>query len=283
MPVDLKTCRQTFRKLDRQILKLGKDGSAANIHNFRTSSRRVETILEEFCPDLDRNTRKLLKMLSLLRKKVGKLRDLEVQTASLKNLKITRELGHKGQLIRGMNAENVKRKRKFFKVFDEETQRELRKRLKRVSEDFKAPANLEPVRIALRNFAPFGRQHSPLTQHTLHRYRIAGKKARYIAELGGNDPKAKQLVADLKRMQDVIGDWHDWMQLSEKGAGMFGEEKNSALVAALRNIARAKFRNSLNVLSETRQKLSAETKAANPGVARKPPVPAAPTDAAAAA
>ncbi len=222
-------------------------------------------------------------MLSLLRKKVGKVRDLEVQTASLKNLKITRELGHKGQLIRGMNAENVNRKRKFFKVFDEETQRELRKRLKRVSEDFSVAQKLEPVRVALRNFAPSAGRQQPLTQQTLHRYRIAGKKARYIAELGGDDPKAKQLVADLKRMQDVIGDWHDWMQLSEKAAGMFGEEKNSALVAALRNIARAKFRNSLSVLSETRQKLSAEAKAANSGGARKLPTAVAPAVAAAAA
>jgi CHAD domain-containing protein len=110
-----------------------------------------------------------------------------------------------------------------------------------------------------------------LTQQTLHRYRIAGKKARYIAELGGKDPTAKELVADLKRMQDIIGDWHDWMQLSARAAGMFGEEKNSALVAALRNIARAKFRNSLSIVAETRQKLSAEAKAATSAGARKPP------------
>ncbi len=283
MPIDLKTCRQTFRKLNRRIVELGKDGSAANIHNFRTSSRRVETILEELYPDPDRNTRKLLRILSRLRKKVGKVRDLEVQTASLKNLKITRELVHKGQLIREMNAENVRRKKKFVKAFDEETQRELRRRLRRVSVDLSVAENFEPARIALRSFASVGRPHSPLTQQTLHRYRIAGKKARYIAELSGGDSKARQLVADLKRMQNVIGDWHDWMQLSERATGMFGEAKDSALVAALRNIARAKFRNSLDVVAETRQRISAESKAANPATVRKAPISVAPAVAAAAA
>ena len=284
MPFDLKACRQALRKLDRQTAKLGKEVSAENIHNFRTSSRRVETILENLSPDPDRNTRKLLKILSGLRRKAGRVRDLEVQTASLKNLKITRELRHKTQLIRSMHAEHAQRQKKFLRAFASETQRELRRRLKRVLSVFQVANDLEPVILALQDINPLARQHAPLTQQTLHRYRIAGKRARYLAELAENKSEAKQLVSELKRMQDVIGDWHDWLQLSERAAEMFGGEQNSALVAALRNSTRAKFRDALNVLAETRRQLfpgnNAKTKVAS---GRKPSVSGNTPDATAAA
>lgn len=274
MTFDTKASCRIFQKLDRQIVKLSKEASAANVHKFRTSSRRVEAVLEELCSDPDRNARKLLKLLAGLRKKAGEVRDLEVQVAALKNLKIAREVGHKAQMIRSMAAEHAKRNKKFAKALDDQTQRQLRKRLKRVTADFEVPADLQPANVALQAFASLGRTHAPLTQTTLHRYRIVGKKARYIAELAKADPGAKRVVDELKRMQDVIGDWHDWLQLSQKAAEMFGGAQDSALVAAVRNITRAKFRHSLTVLAETRQKLFAEKKstAINLPSNRKPPV-----------
>ncbi|GAC1430306.1 MAG: hypothetical protein NVS1B11_06140 [Terriglobales bacterium] len=274
MPFDTKASNRIFKKLERQIVKLNKDSSAPNIHGFRTSSRRVEAVLQELCPDSDRNTRKLLKLLAGLRKKAGKVRDLEVQVAALKNLKIAREGGHKAQLIRNMTAEHAKRNKKFAKAFDDKTRRQMHKRLKRAAADFEAPVNLEPANVALRGFGLLGRTHAPLTQATLHRYRIVGKKARYIAELATQDDgAARRVVDELKRMQDVIGDWHDWLQLSEKAAEMFGGAQDSPLVSALRNITRAKFRHSLTVLGEIRQKLLADKQSAaiNPPSNRKPP------------
>jgi hypothetical protein len=57
-------------------------------------------------------------------------------------------------------------------------------------------------------------------------------------------------------MQDVIGDWHDWVQLADKAEKLFGGVQDSALVAALRNITRAKFRQAVNTLTETRAALA---------------------------
>ena len=275
MPFDTKASRRIFQQLDRRIAKLTKDRSAANIHNFRTSSRRVETVLEALCPAPDRSTGKLLKLLASLRKKAGKVRDLEVQVAALKNLKIARESGQKGQLIRSMTAEHAKRSKKFARAFDDKTQRRLRKRLKRLVTDFKVREDFHPIEVAAHAFSASAKNTAPLTQTTLHRYRIVGKKARYIAELAKDDPGATQFVDELKQMQDVIGDWHDWLQLSERASEMFGAVQDSALVAALRNITRAKFRHSLTVLAETRQKLFGEHKSAgvNPPSNRKPPAP----------
>ena len=43
-------------------------------------------------------------------------------------------------------------------------------------------------------------------------------------------------------MQDRIGDWHDWLQLTARAQKLLGGPSDSALVAALRNITRAKYR-----------------------------------------
>jgi len=82
-----------------------------------------------------------------------------------------------------------------------------------------------------------------------------GKRARYLAEIAGDDPQAKQLVEQLKRMQDVIGDWHDWLKLTERAEGVFDGAQGAVLIAALRNITRAKYRQALEVLEETRKTL----------------------------
>ena len=55
----------------------------------------------------------------------------------------------------------------------------------------------------------------PLTEKTLHSFRIAAKHARYLAELAGENPAAKVFVDELKHAQDAAGEWHDAVKLKE--------------------------------------------------------------------
>jgi hypothetical protein len=59
-------------------------------------------------------------------------------------------------------------------------------------------------------------------------------------------------------MQDVIGDWHDWLKLTQKAEAIFGGVRDSALVAMLRNVTQAKFRQSVDAVAETRAAFSAK-------------------------
>jgi hypothetical protein len=74
-------------------------------------------------------------------------------------------------------------------------------------------------------------------------------------------------------MQDVLGDWHDWLKLTEKAEKLYGGVQDSSLVAALRNVTQAKFRQAIDVLSSTRTALEGR-KAAAPAP-RKPKAAAA--------
>jgi CHAD domain-containing protein len=259
MPIDLKRSRMAFQRLGREVTKLTKDPAPASVHKFRTNSRRIEALLSEVASNLNRNDKKLLKLLSRLRKKAGRVRDLDVEIASLRSLKIPEGNGHKSQFVDALVEERAKREEKLARAFDRETANEVRKRLTRAASEIDLPKNIEPLTLTLSKLAKLGRDHVPLTEKTLHQYRIIGKRARYIAELADHDLEAKRVVDQLKHMQDVIGDWHDWLKLTQRAEALFGGVRDSALVAMLRNVTQAKFRQSIDAVAETRAALSGKS------------------------
>src|SRR5579863_5308014 len=257
MPVNLKRSRLVFQRLARELTKLAKNQAPESVHKFRTNSRRVEALLSEVVPQLSRNDKKLLKLLARLRKRAGRVRDLDVEIASLRSLKTPEGNGHKSEFVSALMQDRAKHERKLAKAFNRKTADEVRKRLKRASE-IDVPKDTEPLTLTLTKLAKLGREHVMLTEKTLHQYRIIGKRARYIAELAGQDAEAKRVVDQLKHMQDVIGDWHDWLKLTQRAEALFGGIRDSALVAMLRNVTQAKFRQSVDAVAETRAVLSSK-------------------------
>jgi CHAD domain-containing protein len=274
MSVDRKRSRLAFQKLSRQLSKLSSKPAPENVHKFRTYGRRIEALLDTLIPHPNRNDRKLLRLLARLRRKAGRVRDLDVQISALRNLKIPQEAARKSSLIHALVEERHEREKKLARAFDRDALRDLRHRLKRAAAD-KIPLATDPLAIALRQLQTLARDRAPLTEKTLHRYRVVGKRARYLAELAGQASEVVRTVELLKRMQDVLGDWHDWLKLTERAEELFGSTSDSALVAALRNVTRSKFRKAVDVLAETRIALS-HAQPAPPAAAppRKAPVPA---------
>jgi CHAD domain-containing protein len=256
MPPRPEQVRAPFRKLARQLPKLSGKLAPENIHKFRSSSRKVEVLVSDLAANRTSNDKKLLKLLGRLRKKAGRLRDLDVQSVALRSLKIPQEPGRKSQLMRTLSEERAQREKKLAKSLDKKTVSELRKRLKRTAADLEIPKNADPLSQARQKLSELEVDPGAVTERTLHQFRITGKRARYIAELAGKDAEGTRLIGLLNHMQDVIGDWHDWVQLANKAEKQFGGVQESALVSALRNIARAKFRQAVNTLIETRTALA---------------------------
>jgi CHAD domain-containing protein len=273
MPVDQNQCRIVFQKLHRQLTKVTKKLDPASVHKVRTYSRRVEALLGDLDPEPNRNTRKLLKLLSRLRKKAGRVRDLDVQMSNLRGLKIASEAGQKSHLQRELAQERGKQAKKLARSLDKENARELHRRLKRAAGELEFSESTKPLSVTMRELSQLERSQGPLTEKTLHQYRIAGKRARYLAEFAGKDPEAQRVVEQLKRLQDVIGDWHDWLKLTERAEELFGGVRDSALVAALRNLTRAKFREGVDAVVEMRGGLTEKKTPSQQAVAeRKIPV-----------
>jgi len=261
MLLDHADVRPVFRKLSRQLSKLGSKSAPDAVHKFRTSSRRVEVLVTDLAQERSRNDKKLLKLLDRLRKKSGRVRDLDVEIAALRSLKIPQEPARKSRLMRTLAEERANREKKLIKVLNKKTIAEVRKRLKRTAGTLEIPGTTNPVEVAMRKITELEVGNSAVSEQTLHSFRLASKRARYIAEMAGHDAEGMRLVEQLKRMQDAIGDWHDWEQLARRAEKLYGGAQDSALVAALRNVTRAKFRQAVNVLTETRSTLTGKKRA----------------------
>jgi CHAD domain-containing protein len=258
--------RLLFNRVQRYIGSLAKTLAADNVHRFRTNSRRVEALITQLEPET-RNKKKLLKSLSRLRKKAGELRDLDVQIAFLKALKVPDRHNHRAQLLEILSEEHTRRSAKLAKAFDPEAVRKLRKRLHRAESEIEFDG-FQPLRSAYACLPRLGQV--PFNEKFLHACRIACKQARYLAELDTESPVAVEFVTELKRAQDAIGEWHDVLKLQEHAEDRFGSARESALVAALQNIARARFRRAEGALMTSLTAISRTQSHAKPALEPKP-------------
>lgn len=270
MSIASKRSRMVFEKLEEDLLKLSSKPRAENVHRFRTGTRRLQTLLGELSPKLDRNQKKLLKLLGRIRKRAGKVRDLDVQMAALRSLKMPREPRRKTQLVNHLIELRVEQEKKLKKAVDQSAVREIRKRLKRAAKNFKPEASRDPLQVARKMLDRIDHSDAPLSEAVLHQYRILSKRARYAAEFAGQSSDATQFIAGLKRIQDAVGDWHDWLTLTQTAAQHLGDVRESSLVAELHNVTGAKFRHAVAVLSHLRAKLGTETQHPAPGAVRAP-------------
>jgi CHAD domain-containing protein len=262
-----------IRKLDQLLAQTHAKPQPERVHLIRTTARRLEALLETLGSGADRKERKLRKRLKRLRRKAGGVRDIDVQIAALRKLKIGREQERKARLMQALNEQRSQREQGLAKALANKNVQKVRKALHRWSAGVSATAKPEPAASAagareddavaapLRMFASLARQVRTLTPENLHAYRTRCKRIRYVAEMAGKVSGAKRIVNQLKRMQDAAGDWHDWQTLTQTAESLFTRALASGLVAALRNVTNAKFVQARGVCQEARRALLAEYRA----------------------
>ena len=270
--IDHARTQSLFRKLEKLLTHQG-SASPERVHHVRTTVRRLEAVLQVCFPEPTSRLKKLERALKTVRRRAGRVRDLDVQMSALRGLKIGREGDRKSNLLSHLAEEREAAEQKFQKTLAASLSGKLMKRLDRTAKDLsqlsaspkpgqpvKAPAWLgfEPVSASLRMFARASRESKTLTPENLHSFRTRCKRIRYVTEMAGNTPEAKRIAGELKRLQDAIGDWHDWLTLTETAEDLFSRSLGSALVAALRNITSAKFVEAKTVAENVRRELMRE-------------------------
>jgi CHAD domain-containing protein len=148
------------------------------------------------------------------------------------------------------------REKKLSKALTREAVREIHKRLKRTRKDFHADGNRDPLSVARQILEPIAKADGFPTEELVHQYRLLGKRARYAAEFASKSPESAQFIAQIERVVDALGDWHDWLTLTQSAAARLGDVRQSSLVAALHNVTGAKFRNAVTSLSASHSAFS---------------------------
>jgi len=232
------------------------------LHQIRTSARRLESSLAAMDIGKKRLRKRLERNLPALRKRLGKVRDMDVLTAhaiSIDSKASEREclvqlLEHLG----AKRSEYTKRLRKAAKSYGPR----LRNDLAKIAETMDDAANRSGQNGAV-GFA--GQQALPLrelvsgldrpkrlNQSNLHSYRLKVKELRYILQLS-KKRLSQELVKKLGEVKDAIGEWHDWEDLRAITAEVVNGGQQSELARQLKKITHQKFDNALSITNHMRK------------------------------
>ena len=216
MALDADKLQRTVRKLRKVLREPDARPGAERVHDIRTRTRRLESAVEALGLDggrLDSHLRRL-------RKRAGKVRDMDVLTAHATTVAVPGEEACLVELLQYLGAERYRHARRLcaFVRRDGSTLRRLLKRADRriarcLTDDGEAdPARTRTMAAALalsRDLAA----PATLTHVTLHPYRLKVKELRYVLQMSG-DADRSELVACLGEIKDAIGEWHDWQTLA---------------------------------------------------------------------
>jgi CHAD domain-containing protein len=130
-------------------------------------------------------------------------------------------------------------------------------------------AHRPAVRLALEDYLRLMDAMPLLDRENLHDFRKGAKKARYVAESDDNDQSAVAMAKAVKRVQDTIGEWHDWVVVAEEAREALG--KNGALLQAeLEARAQQAYERALRITATMGRRFVGEWRALQPRRTRSP-------------
>jgi CHAD domain-containing protein len=263
MELDADRIRKNVRKLGKALKQAAKQPSPDKIHDLRTHARGFEATLEALSLDSKRNERRLLRRVGDIRKRAGKVRDLDVHTAHLSMLHIKEEERDCGvQLFEYLGAARYKRAARFVALM-RKYRTVIRKRLKRTSsriekfldQNDQSSSQSEAVKNAIASALSLTSELATpanLNRGNLHPFRLKIKELHYVLQMMNNSGQEK--FADvLVKSKDAIGEWHDWEELIALAKKVLTHEPNCLLLCELRAISERNYELALSITNKMRK------------------------------
>ncbi len=259
--------------------RLSHEGSPKHVHLLRTSCRRLDVILA----NTPNHPNKLRQRLRKLRREAAKVRDLDVQLHALATVQLPLVADEQRRVTRRLEGKRARKEKELRDLVAKQRDKVARpiKVVRADTSGASSAASRRYARTALDQFlraADESRSNDDVAE--LHDFRLACKKARYLAEM--SDPKqARPVIQQLKLIQDAIGDWLDWEMLIASSQKALKNPGTSPLLTALRAQARSRMLNAQRVREEATTRLRelssslSREKAQSSASARKPPMRAA--------
>jgi CHAD domain-containing protein len=130
-------------------------------------------------------------------------------------------------------------------------------------------AHRPAARLALEDYLRLMEAMPLLDKENLHDFRKGAKKARYVAESDDKDPAAQALAKAVKRVQDAIGEWHDWAVMAEESQEALGKG-GASLQGELEARAQHAYERALRVTATIGRRVVGEWRALRPVRTRSP-------------
>ena len=221
MPFDLDRIQKSTRNVRKFLRKNPRRPSSEDIHDLRTSTRTLETAFETLGLDQKRSVRRLIQEMNNLRKRAGKVRDMDVLTEDALTVKQDGEQACHVKLVEHLGSKRIKYAKKLRRDIRAESdnlgsdlkrsgarlEKLLRKAEKNADSSLGPAAMARVIQLSLELQKP-----TRLTRNNLHPYRLKVKELRNVLQMSEKpgDPGFLQKLGEVK---DAIGEWHDWEEL----------------------------------------------------------------------
>lgn len=263
-----KRMRGLNRDLVTAVSKVLNDAKPKGIHRLRSTIRRIESLVSYANPDLGKKEKRTLGKIADLRKRAGKVRDFDVQTEILETLgngSAAKERVALAELLQKKREQRAKRleaalkklhRARFFSRLDQIA--DLAGELQDAKNRALAP--LENAKAQLVEMTDDFGSSETIKPSRLHKARVALKHIRYTAELAKDSAEQKEFMRELKSVQDAIGDWHDWLELTEKAEKLFSDRANSPLLREAQTVLSARHSDAISSVKKLFSKAQAPAK-----------------------
>jgi CHAD domain-containing protein len=284
-----------------ELEKCLEDSGVETVHRIRTGTRRVEAMIDVLLreagadnPALDAAAARWGQQLKKIRRAAAPVRDLDVHRTLLERFAGVGKEGAKEHArmeqseveklaatpeIKTALQQQAEQLDAWLKDAREQRAAELSRQIERrlgrldgLAADFSTAwqtqrGRRKPVRnaalAALDAFAALSEEMPMLDASNLHDFRKRAKKARYVTEAGGDDAQAKAVGRAIKRVQDAIGDWHDWLCLGEEAHIALGEHGQELSTMLASEVTRS-FQAARRTAERMRGRLVGEWRAMHP-------------------
>jgi CHAD domain-containing protein len=254
MGLDPEQVQKPVRRIRKLLKKLPKQPAPQDVHDLRASSRRFEATVSALALDKKRRGRRTLRVVDRVRKRAGKVRDMDVLIHLASTLHVDKEDECSIRLLEHLGQRRRKAAKALHSVVTKRRARarsglkKLSRRFERLSaqgfDAMRATAAALRLESALNEPAKLGREN-------LHPYRLKLKDLRNTLRLAEHPDPA--LLGALSEVKNAIGRWHDWEQLLTEAKGVLDHSPRCMLVRELHRICDEQYDEALRAALRLRR------------------------------
>jgi CHAD domain-containing protein len=262
MAFDFGRVQKDIRKLRRFLNHAPKLAPPKKVHSLRTATRRFEAAMQALALDSNANEQRLLRKLAKLRKRAGKVRDLDVLTGYVAGLEISNEEDCRVELLEYLGSQHAKRSQQLHSYAVKHGEA-LGRRLERTASNLKTSSKDAATSDSAPGYTMLSELRLQreltaavrLTKSNLHPYRLQVKELRYMLQME-KDPADRELVEILGEVKDAIGEWHDWQELLTIARENLHHDSKCKLIPLLQKTTEEKLKHALTVANAGRKNMA---------------------------
>ncbi len=269
MPLNEARLLKPARQLRKLLRQLPDPPSPEPVHRLRTNARQLEAAFHALHLEPTGRSRSLLEDLHVLRRRAGRVRDLDVLTELASGLPASVEPELRLRLLERLESRRRRQAKKLQKKARQIAPR-LRPRLKQAASQIERltrpldPRTLAHLTATARDLSLALLKPAILTPSKLHRYRLRVKRLQNVLLLAETSAPSPFLL-DLAAVKDAIGAWHDAALLLHLASALAASTPASRLLHELEQLTHTRYHHALNLAQNLRTTHFENTGAPAPG------------------